>query len=100
MQNVTTSQRETHMLEHLIPIILGQDTILLFLDAVESSGVSKYITGDVLRRKINEAEESVTSPNIQKQPYRNLNQPFRKCYVSYLILVTYDMLLKTNYNPV
>ena len=74
------------MLEHLFPIILGQDTILIFIDAIDNPTAAKFITGDILRRKINEAEESVTSPNLQKQPYRNINQPFRNSLYTIILI--------------
>jgi len=67
--------RETHMLENAGLIILGQDTILIFLDAMGDGGShGGGITGDQLKRKIQEAQGSVTNPpNIQKP----INAPFR-----------------------
>ena len=60
--------RETYMLENASSVILGQDTILIFLDAVGHSGDHDTlgISGEQLKRKVMDAQGSMTTPNQTK----------------------------------
>ena len=65
--------RETYMLENAASVILGQDTILIFLDALSQEHDNHGITGEQLKAKIMDAQGSMTTPNQTKA----INQPMR-----------------------